>query len=165
MGLDYCEESAEGEPLSEDDYLSIYAGNDKPNTQKLNLRANDKNIVYYDLKFDEGRRKTMAIQEHQRWNSFMISRGMIPATRHQILNETKINSEGNTEYTNGKNYALRRHGNLTTFEGLVEFRRMIAERDQKEEAKCDVIKYDYQILDDAYWLLTKAGYKIIRKNK
>lgn len=165
MGLDYCEESAEGEPLSEDDYLSIYAGNDKPNTQKLNLRANDKNIVYYDLKFDEGRRKTMAIQEHQRWNSFMISRGMIPATRHQILNETKINSEGNTEYTNGKNYSLRRHGNLTTFEGLVEFRRMIAERDQKEEAKCDVIKYDYQILDDAYWLLTKAGYKIIRKNK
>jgi hypothetical protein len=93
----------------------------------------------------------------------MISRGMIPATRHQILNETKINSEGNTEYTNGKNYALRRHGNLTTFEGLVEFRRMIAERDQKEEAKCDVIKYDYQILDDAYWLLTKAGYKIIKK--
>ena len=28
--------------------------------------------------------------------------------------------------------------------------------------KADVIKYDYQLLDDAYWLLNSNGYKIIR---
>ena len=163
MGLDYCEESAPGTPLTEEEYLGIYAGEDRPNTRKYNLRADGKSIVYYDVNFAEGRRKTMAIHEHQRWNSFMISRGMIPATRQHILTETRINDEGEVEYTNGKNYALRRHGNLTTFEGLVEFRQMLATRDGVGEEKRDVIKYDYQILDDAYWLLSSAGYKIIRK--
>lgn len=165
MGLDYCLESAEGEALTEEEYISIYAGNDRPNTEKYNLRANGKSIVYYGIDFANGRRKNMAIHEHQRWNSFMVSRGMVPATREQILTETKINSDGELEFTNGKNYNLRRHGNFTTFEGLVEFRRMVAKRDNKPEEKKDVIKYDYQILDDAYWLLSSNGYKIIRKKQ
>ncbi len=33
---------------------------------------------------------------------------------------------------------------------------------EKAEESKDVIKYDYQLLDDAYWLLTKNGYKIVR---
>ena len=87
---------------------------------------------------------------------------MIPSTRQQILNETVI-SNGRTKHTNGKNYALRRHGNITTFDGLVEFRQLIAKRDKCQEVNCDVIKYDYQLLDDAYWLLNKNGYKIVKK--
>jgi hypothetical protein len=66
-------------------------------------------------------------------------------------------------HLNGKNYAVRRHGNLTTFDGLVEFRKLISARDGCSEIETDVIKYDYQILDDAYWLLSTNGYKIIRK--
>ena len=163
MGLDYRLEGAEGVALTENEYLKIYAGEDRPNTERYNLRANGKSIVGYDLNFKDGRRKTMAIQEHHRWNSFMITRGMIPATRDQIIGETQINKKGETEFTNGKNYLLRHHGNLTTFEGLSEFRRMVAERDNKPEEKKDVIKYDYQILDDAYWLLTTNGYKIVKK--
>lgn len=31
------------------------------------------------------------------------------------------------------------------------------------EAKKDVIKYDYQILDDLHYFLTQGGYKIIIK--
>ncbi len=69
------------------------------------------------------------------------------------------------KYTNGRNYELRRHGNITTFEGLEEFRRMIASRDGVDEVVADVIKYDYQIMDDAYWLLNENGYKIIEKIK
>ena len=92
----------------------------------------------------------------------MISRGMIPSSRDQILNE-KILVKGRLKNSNGKNYAVRRHGNLTTFEGLVEFRKMITDRDGSSELENDVIKYDYQILDDAYWLLSKNGYKIIKK--
>ena len=88
----------------------------------------------------------------------MISRGYIPATKDQIANEMIY------EYhTNGKNARLRTHGNLTTFNGLVEYRQMVSLRDKKPEISKDVIKYDYQLLDDAYWLLTECGYKIIKK--
>lgn len=89
----------------------------------------------------------------------MISKGMIPSTKEQILNEKRPNGK----FTNGKNYNCRRHGNLTTFEGLVEFRQMVAQRDGADEASKDVIKYDYQIMDDAYWLLDKNGYEIIKR--
>ena len=96
----------------------------------------------------------------------MISKGIVPASRDQIL--TEINSFG--KYTNGKNVNLRRHGCLTTFGGLLEYRKIIANRDllpnetmQQAEVHKDVIKYDYQLMDEAYWLLTKSGYKIIRK--
>ena len=104
----------------------------------------------------------MAIQEHHRWTSFVISRGMVPATREQILNETMV-VDGVEVYTDGKNYDLRRHGNLTSFEGLGEFRKMLAERDSLPEEKKDRIRYRYQLLDDAYWLLDSNGYKIVRK--
>jgi hypothetical protein len=70
---------------------------------------------------------------------------------------------GKYKYTNGKNYAVRRHGNLTTFDGLVEFRKLISARDGCSEIETDVIKYDYQLLDDAHWLLDKNGYKIVKK--
>ena len=33
------------------------------------------------------------------------------------------------------------------------------------EEQADVIKYDYQLMDDAYWLLSKTGYKIIEKQE
>ena len=103
-------------------------------------------------------RKTFAIHEHFRWNSFMLSKGIIPSSKEQILNE-KINGK----FTNGKNFQARRHGNLTTFEGLEEYRRLIAKRDGVSEESKDVIKYDYQIMDDLLWLLDKSGYKIYKR--
>lgn len=164
MGLDYCKVGENKIPaLTEKEYLKIYAKDDMPVRDKYSVSANGKPIVYYDLNFADSRRKNMAIHEHQRWNSYMISRGLIPASVKKILTETKINDEGQEVFTNGKNYALRRHGNITTFAGLVKFRRLLAERDKVSEDKRDVIKYDYQLLDDAFWLLSECGYKIIRK--
>ena len=165
-GLDYCEAAAcEGEALSEEEYLLHYAGDDMPDRSKYSVTAGGKPIVSYTLDFKDSRRRNMAIHEHQRWNSFMISKGMIPASRERIATETAVNEKGETRYTNGKNYAVRRHGNLTTFEGLVEYRRMIAARDGVSEAEKDVIKYDYQLLDDAYWLLSTNGYHMIKKQR
>lgn len=89
----------------------------------------------------------------------MISKGMIPATIEQIKNE----KDEKGKPTKGKNYRLRRHGNITTQEGLVKFRKIVARITSKSEEECDVIKYDYQIMDDAFWLLDKNGYKIVRK--
>ncbi len=92
----------------------------------------------------------------------MLSKGVIPADKQQILNETTVKN-GRTVFTDGKNYNLRRHGNITTFDGLAEFRRIIAERDNLDENETDVIKYDYQLMDDAYWLLTRCGFKIVKR--
>ncbi len=165
MGLDYRAVTAQGEALSEQEYLETYARGDKPDIAFYSVQADGKPIVHYSLEFKPSRRTSLAIHEHLRWNAFMISKGMVPASKKQILEE----KDERGKYTNGKNFAVRRHGNLTTFEGLVEFRKMIAERDREKydsldaaEESSDVIKYDYQLLDEAYWLLTENGYKIVR---
>ncbi len=169
MGLDYCSVYEDGKAIDEKAYLEIYAGNDMPDTTAYPFTVGGKPIVKYTLDFKKSRRGDMAIHEHYRWNSFMITKGFIPATKDTILTEY---DEEKCRFTNGKNYTLRRHGNLTTFDGLIEFRKMVAERDRKQdealleaEARKDVIKYDYQLLDDAHWLLTNAGFKIIARNK
>ena len=165
MGLDYCGKEENDLPaLSQEEYIALYAKGDLPDFATYNLTADGKPIVCYTLDFPDSRRKNMAIHEHLRWNSFMLSKGMIPATKVQILEE-QAERGGKLRYTNGKNYAMRRHGNLTTFEGLVEFRQMVAKRDGCDEAEKDVIKYDYQLLDDAFWLLEKSGCKIVRVKK
>lgn len=151
MGLDYRKKSGDG--LSAEEYMSRYASGDEVEYYD-GLVVDGKKVVKYSLDFKNSRRQTMAIQEHYRWNSFMISKGFVPASKEEILADKK---------KNGKNYALRRHGNLTTFDGLVEFRKMVAERDGKDELATDVIKYDYQLLDDAFWLLEKSGYEITKK--
>ncbi len=162
MGLDYVPADADGEALGEAEYLAAYAGTDLPDITTNPLRVDGKPIVTYTLDFAESRRKTMAIHEHERWNSFAVSKGMIPASIQQILKEEILVGE-QQEHTNGKRYDLRRHGNLTTFEGLVTFRQMVSRRDSKDERETDVIKYDYQLLDDAYWLVATGGYKIVRR--
>ncbi len=173
LGLDYCPVSEKDHAeVSAEAYMDIYAKGDMPNSTYYNVTADGKPIVHYTLEFPSSTRKNLAIHEHLRWNSFMLTKGMFPATKQCILEETKLNDKGKVVFTNGKNYKLRRHGNITTFEGLEEFRKMVALRDQKPneslehaELRKDVIKYDYQLLDDAYWLLSRNGYKMVKKTK
>lgn len=167
IGLDYCSKDDDcREALSEQEYLNIYALDDMPDFSYYNLNADGKRIIHYPLDYKKSLRRNLAIQEHLRWNSYMISKGIVPASIEQILTERNISGK----HTNGKNVKLRRHGCLTTFDGLLKYRKIIANRDilpgetlLQAEARKDVIKYDYQLMDDAYWLLTKCGYKIIRK--
>lgn len=158
MGLDYCERSDESrEGLSADKYLSIYAKGDLPIIEKN--ADNSPKAIRYSIDFKESRRKNMAIQEHSRWNAYMLMNGFVPATIDEILTDKKDDGE----YTNGKNYDVRQHGNLTTYDGLVEFRKLVATRDKSDEASKDVIKYDYQLLDGAWWLLHQNGFKIVKR--
>ncbi|MBO7341627.1 MAG: hypothetical protein J6U87_02985 [Clostridia bacterium] len=162
LGLDYQKDDGKG--LSKEEYLDVYAAGDLPRPSGLTLRyevqdavsgapvQRQKEIFSYGLDFRASKRGHLAIQEHYRWNSYIISKGFVPASKKEILTLPK----------NGKDYVLRRHGNLTTFEGLVEFRKMLATGGRTEE-DTDVIRYDYQLLDDAYWLLTENGYCIVKK--
>ncbi len=165
LGLDYVDANADGEGISYDEYIEVYAGDDAPNIDKYAITAEGKPKVCYTLDFPDSKRRNLAVHEHQRWNSFMLSRGMIPATLNEIRNETVTLPSGRVKFTNGKSYETRKHGNLTTFDGLVAFRKIIAERDKKSELDADVIKYDYQLLDEAYWLITDSGYKIVKVGK
>lgn len=165
IGFDYCGIDESKLPaITEEQFIERYASGDLPDTATLNKTVNGKKIINYTLNFPASKRRNLAELEHQRWNAFMLSKGLIPASKENILNETAI-IKNELKYTNGRNYELRRHGNITTFEGLEEFRRMIASRDGVDEVVADVIKYDYQIMDDAYWLLNENGYKIIEKIK
>lgn len=161
LGFDYAPKSSELTAVSADEYMRIYGKGYMPDTKYFDLRLNGKPVVFYSMDFAPSLRTTLALHEHYRWNSYMISKGIIPATIEQILTERKDDGKGG--FTNGKNYALRRHGNITTMQGLYRFAQMIAERDGKTVAECDVIKYDYQLMDDVYYLLDFNGYKIVKK--
>lgn len=166
INLDYCPIEESGRTaLSEEEYLAIYASNDMPDSNYYGVTADGKPIIHYTTDIKESLRKNLAVHEHLRWNSFMISKGIVPASIDKIENEVISGV-----HTNGKNIKLRRHGCLTTFDGLLEFRKIIAKRDLEKglhsanaEELHDVIKYDYQLMDDAYWLLTRNGYKIVHK--
>lgn len=178
MGLDYREKKAGAHAKAKDqadgvkvynekEYFDIYAKGDLPDTESIRLTVNGKKIVYYNGEYVESRRKNMAIQEHCRWVSFVISRGVVPATKHSIQTETN-DENGEKKRTSGKNYKLRRHGNLTSYEGLQDFTRLIADSadstaNQRSEYEKDRYRFRYQILDDAYWLLDRNGFEIVSK--
>lgn len=177
MGLDYREKSGKikedaqansVKAYSEKEYFDIYAKDDFPDTETIKLTVNGKKIIYYNGEYSESRRKNMAMQEHFRWSSFVISRGVVPATKEKIQTETKEDEKGKEKRTSGKNYKLRRHGNLTSYEGLTDFSRLIVESEdstekQKSEYEKDRYRFRYQILDDAYWLLEENGFEIVSK--
>ena len=165
MGLDYTYDSekqpfflslAPARAIKDEEYMQIYAQGDMPDYLDESIAG--KKVVRYTLDFKDSKRKNFALLEHQRWNAFMIAHGFVPATLDQIAFEKQ---EG--KFTNGKNLLEKRHGNLTTYEGMLTFRWMVAKRDRKSEEETDVIKYDYQIMDDAVWLLKGIDGVIIEK--
>ncbi len=127
------------------------------------LKIDNKKVVVYDIeKFKPSLRFNLAFLEHLRWNAYMICNGFIPATIDEILNEVK-EVNGKIKHTNGKNYQTRKHGNLTTFEGLLDYSKLISKRDNISLNDADVIRYDYQLLDDVYYLIDSLNLSIIKK--
>lgn len=151
LGYDYMPRTKDKEDAGAE-YIAKYEEGDPIVYGEEKDGVKGKLPVRYTIDFVEGsRRQALAILEHQRWNAYMISNGVIPSTIEQIENG------------DSKNLALRRHGNVTTFEGLVEFRKIMAKKENCSEEMTDVIKYDYQIMDDLIWLLNQNGYMIVKK--
>lgn len=147
MGYDYVPADEEGEDVSAE-FAERYFAGDPPKYE-----ADGVTIDYGDCEFrTDTIRARYAMQEHQRWNAYMICNGYIPATKEEAVTADK------TELMR-----RRKHGNLTTFAGLIDYRNYAAERRGTDPATEDVIKYDYQLMDYAADLLGSCGYKIVRR--
>ena len=152
LGLDIVDKDNKIKGLEKEEYLKIYL-------EGKSLEYKDDKVVY-GLDYEPSKRSSLAEMEHYRWNAFMIMNGFTPASLEKIKTEVDINNK----LTKGKNYAMRRHGNLTTVFGLVAFRKLIADVNKTSELEEDVIKYDYQLFDYAYDLLSVVNKAIIKKN-
>ena len=100
-------------------------------------------------------RRNLAVQEHYRWNAYMIRSGFIPATKQQIR-EGKVKSY----------VGARFHANLCSFQALFAYREMrndwLSEHEPGKK-KEDVIAYDYKLMDEAWFFLNACGYRIVKR--
>ncbi len=147
-GYDYARE---GDDCTEE-FLRQYEENDK--RAPSDLEVAEKQVWKYSNaeQLRHSLRRNLAVQEHQRWCANLIANGFIPCSKKEIQT---LDKKGVLK--------KRKHGNLTTMEGLIEFRKIVAEVSGKTEEETDVIRYDYQLMDDIDWLLNECGYKIIKK--
>ena len=95
-------------------------------------------------------RKNLAVQEHYRWNAYMIMNGFIPGTIQQIRTGRE------------RDYQKRFHTNLTTMDGLFTFRELKAKFNRISEEDADTIHRDYQQTDGAWAYLNRNGYDVVR---
>ncbi len=153
LGMDVCKKnmSCEATALTKEEYMRIYADGDCP-SDYINASESSTNYTFAIRNIDDirsGKRpNNMAIQEHLRWNAYMICQGFVPENKNNI-GESK------------KDYLKRYHACLTTYEGLLDYRKMVSELEGISENEADVIKYDYTIMDDAWSIMNNAGYQIV----
>ena len=168
IGLDYtpdegCGQSGKGiaDGLSQEDYFNLYGKGCKPvktrdpGRYRGALYCYDNDTVPDDYKTGLPRRN-LVVQEHYRWNAYMIKCGFIPPTRAEI------------EKGFVKDYkTLRMHANICSFGALFEFRdiqrRLYLEKYGPDRKPEDVIGYDYKLMDEAWFFLNACGYKIIMR--
>lgn len=140
-----CAESGEE---AEEEFLRVYYAGDEP-------RLKEGRIVYKNEDFSRNSvRSALARAEHERWNSYMICRGFVPASRARIEKEGAVKDE-----------ERREHANITTFEGLKEFAAIAARLKGVSEEETDVIRYDYMLMDEAPALVFACGAKIVKLEK
>ncbi len=153
LGYDYVPLSHPARDASKDFLKDYTEGN--PIVYR-NETVNGKRIINYRVKYrEEGSpRSILAQTEHSRWNAYHICNGFVPASKTEYLNETK-----------SELIRRRRHINLTTFKGLDDYDRWRTQPETPPEKRPDVIFYDYQLMDDAVWMLGRNGYKIIKKDE
>lgn len=151
LGYDYVPQDS-SLPSANEKFLKVYQEGDPINYSATDPIIKGKKAINYTNDYVEGSiRQHFAILEHQRWNAYMITCGYVPSTIEQI------------EAGDSKNVELRRHGNITTFKGLIDYRKIVAKLRNCSEENTDVIRYDYEIMDDLVWILTNSGHKIVKR--
>ena len=163
LGLDFTKsalpENCGDIVKTNDEYFSVYAKDNLPKIEIPIENAANKDIYSYESIKQEDDFKTnnirnnLTVQEHYHWNAFMMCQGFIPMKK----------SVTSAKFT--KDYNNRLHSNLCSFEGLFDFRRYISSISGCTEESADVIKYDYQLMDDAWWFLNSEGYTVYKRWK
>lgn len=138
--------------ISMDEYLKIYDVNNEI------IKMDNK--IEYPLKFSKliNPRNVLAFIEHNRWNVEMITKGYVP------MKKSLFKVEGKKFIKDDLDEKL--HGCITTSEGLDEYFDIFASMLQKENnisyedayKMVENKKYDYEIMDQAYDLLSNIGY-------
>lgn len=138
--------------ISVDEYLKIYDVNNEI------IKMDNK--IEYPLKFSKliNPRNVLAFIEHNRWNVEMITKGYVP------MKKSLFKVEGKKFIKDDLDEKL--HGCITTSEGLDEYFDIFASMLQKENnisyedayKMVENKKYDYEIMDQAYDLLSNIGY-------
>jgi len=148
LGYD-CVPFGDPAPNAANSFLDAYEKGNKIVHKERTV--NGKKLVDYKVPYrvEGSPRSVLAELEHSRWNAYHICNGFVPASKREYLEEDK-------------NSLMRRrkHINITTFKGLDDFDRW---RAKPNEELPDIIFYDYQLMDDAVWILGRNGYKIIKR--
>lgn len=166
MGFDYAPK-AEKIPDATSEFYRMYFGTDVPeeverlrywfeeNKKTVTVDGKDKTVKGYNKSIytDSSVRTEFARQEHQRWNAYYVVSGVVPLSKKKIYE------------TGGQDMDRMRHGCLTTFEGLEEYRKIIARDLTDDNYTGEAREYDYKIMDFADLILDNAGYKIVKKQR
>ena len=158
IGLDYVKEGKDdAKGISQQEYFGLYARGCEPvkthNPESFRGAMYDYEDLTYPEDYQTGlTRRNMCVQEHYRWNAYMIRCGFVPPARKEV--------EGGFVKDYGKK---RRHANITSFEALFEFREIMARVKGTALEKEDVIGYDYKLMDEAWFFLNESGYRIVRR--
>jgi hypothetical protein len=140
--------------ITKDIYYEMYDKNNE-------IEYKDNEIIYA-LKFSKliNPRNTLAYLEHNRWNTEMIAKGYIPMEKSKVcvLNNKIVKDDLDKKL----------HVCITTFDGLDLYYDTAAKLLKKankisyDEAYAIVEnkKYDYEMMDEAYDLLSNIGYGI-----
>lgn len=151
LGYD-CVPVSDPAPDATREYLADYS---RGNPIEYNGRElNGKKLVNYKTEYRRAAtpRSVLAETEHSRWNAYYIGNGFVPASK------SELKKLGKAELTR-----RRKHINLTTFRGLDLYDAWRTAPNTPPENRPDIIFYDYQLMDDAAWILSRNGYKIIRR--
>jgi hypothetical protein len=109
---------------------------------------------------------SLAYQEHLRWNAFYIGNGYVPLKKEDIK---LLDVEGPNFYKDDS--ILNLHACLTTFEGLDEYHRLLANLLTLENGKpfndnldtVETYKYDHMIIESIKPMFKNSKFRLIRK--
>lgn len=138
-----------GEEDDEEEFLRLYEEGDPI------LRDEGGRIIFRGVNFNcDSLRYLFAEQEHLRWNADMFARGYLPAslTEQKTLDKAQLKQ-------------AKKHANLCSMEGLYRFRERRAAELNKTVEETDVIRYDFQIMDEAPAVARVMGKKISRMRR
>lgn len=96
-------------------------------------------------------RTALAEREHLRWNAYMFASGVGPASK-----------EEHREVPKNILLGVGKHVNVTTWKGLEDFRKDEAAAKGTDEESTDVQRYDFQLADEAAFILENNGFRIVR---